>query len=309
MGLADVKVLAGLLAAGLALAGPCAPAAAAERQVVTGSFDMVSAGGAAYRIFTAVPQGEAPVAGLPVVYMIDGNRMLPIARDVMAADPAMSAVLVGIGYPTAERDEIVARRYFDLTPVTPADLIALAPGADAPQTGNRDAFLSFVEDELRPRIERDFSIDRARQTLFGHSLGGLFTLHVLFSRPDAFQTYVAADPSIWWNGRSILKEQAAFLEERRQKAAGRRLLIETSGKQAARPGTDAAAADRLKALRGGPGGRAVHEALGAVPGLKRAFRVFAEESHGSMIAPAVADALRFALLAQDPPAPAAENPD
>lgn len=319
MGLADVQILAGstrrpafrrlLVAAGLVLAALSASAASQERPIVTDAFDMTSASGVSYRIFTAMPAGEAPAAGLPAVYLIDGNRMLPIARDLMAADPAMAAVLVGIGYPTEERDEIVARRYFDLTPETPADLIPLAPGASPPKTGNRDAFLSFIDNELRPRIERAFPVDRTRQTLFGHSLGGLFALHVLFARPDAFQTYVAADPSIWWNGRSILEEQAAFLRERQGKAAGLRLLIETSGKKAVRPGTGTSEADRLKSVRGGPGGRAVHEALGAVPGLQRAFRTFPGESHGSMIPLTVADALRFALLGQDPPAAAAGKPD
>lgn len=324
MGLADVQILAGitrrpalrrlLAAAGLALAALAGPAAAQEgRPIATGTFDMVSASGVSYRIFTAMPAGETSAAGLSVVYLIDGNTTFPIARDAMAGDPAMRAVLVGIGYPTDDRGEIVALRYFDLTPQTPADLIPLAPGASPPKTGNREAFLSFIETELKPRIEREFPVDRARQALFGHSLGGLFALHVLFTRPEAFEIYVAADPSIWWNGRSILVEQADFIEKRQQKAAGRRLLIETSGKHAMRPGTDAAAADRLKALRGGPGGRAVHEALGAVPGLERAFRAFPEESHGSMVPLAVADALHFALLGQDPPAaggPATEqDPD
>ncbi len=183
MGLADVQILAGstrrpafrrlLVAAGLVLAALSASAASQERPIVTDAFDMTSASGVSYRIFTAMPAGEAPAAGLPAVYLIDGNRMLPIARDLMAADPAMAAVLVGIGYPTEERDEIVARRYFDLTPETPADLIPLAPGASPPKTGNRDAFLSFIDNELRPRIERAFPVDRTRQTLFGHSLGGL----------------------------------------------------------------------------------------------------------------------------------------
>jgi len=148
LGLADVEVLAGsirrpvlrrlLAAAGLALAALAGPAAAQEgRPIATGTFDMVSASGVSYRIFTAMPAGETSAAGLSVVYLIDGNTTFPIARDAMAGDPAMRAVLVGIGYPTDDRGEIVALRYFDLTPQTPADLIPLAPGATTPETGNR----------------------------------------------------------------------------------------------------------------------------------------------------------------------------
>ncbi len=35
-------------------------------------------------------------------------------------------------------------------------------------------------------MERDYPIDRGRQTIFGHSLGGLFVLQVLLTRPDMF---------------------------------------------------------------------------------------------------------------------------
>ena len=289
---------------GLCLAATAAirPAAASGSDsasgLATSSFDLVSETGVPYRIFTAVPKEEPPSGGYPVVYLIDGNTTFTMAEKALAEDPEMRAALVGIGYPTDDRKEIVRLRYFDLTPPTPADLIPLAEGMTPPATGGVDAFFHFMERTLKPEIERRLPVDRTRQTLFGHSLGGLFTLHVLYTEPDAFQTYIAADPSIWWNGRSILKEQERFL---RQPSAGKgkRLLIETSGKAPMRPGTNAETADRLKKLRSGPNGRDVHEALAAT-GLERAFRRFAEESHGSMIPLSVADALRFSLRGVSP---------
>lgn len=51
------------------------------------------------------------------------------------------------------------------------------------------------------------------KVLFGHSYGGLFTLNALFTRPGLFDTFVAASPSIWFNDRSIAREQEKrFLE-------------------------------------------------------------------------------------------------
>lgn len=35
--------------------------------------------------------------------------------------------------------------------------------------------------------------------LAGHSYAGLFTLHVLLNYPGAFDTYIAIDPSLWWD--------------------------------------------------------------------------------------------------------------
>ncbi|MBN9320791.1 MAG: alpha/beta hydrolase, partial [Delftia acidovorans] len=275
-----------------------ASAAGGASQPVVSSFDLESPTGVTYRVFMAVPEGEPPAGGYPVVYLIDGNTTFSMARKTLAEHPAMRAALVGIGYPSDDRKEIVRLRYFDLTPPTPADLIPLAEGMAPPRTGGVDAFFRFVEKTLKPEIERRLPVDRARQTLFGHSLGGLFALHVLYSQPDAFQTYIAADPSIWWNGRSILEEQKRFLS-RASAGKGKRLLIETSGKRVARPGTDAATAGRIETLRSGPNGRDVYEAL-AASGLERAFRRFPEESHGSMVPLSVADALRFSLLDASP---------
>lgn len=272
-----------------------APAMAAAVRAGIGPFDLRStAHGRDYRIFLAVPEAPPPAQGYPVVYLLDGNATFPLMREAQARDPAAGPlVVVGIGYPVEGRFD-VARRYEDLTPPTPAHRIPTRDGS-VPLTGGRDTFLAFIERELRPEIERRVPIDRARQTLFGHSLAGHFALHVLFTRPEMFQAYVAADPSIWWNGRSILAAQAAFVARRGEAAQPARLLIETAGRRPVRPGLAEADAARLARLRSGPGGETVAAALAAVPGLHVAHRRFDDETHGSMLPLAVADALAFAV--------------
>lgn len=264
---------------------------------VTASFDM-EANGIAYRIFTAAPAAPAPEGGYPVVYMTDGNRMLPIAAKRMAENDALKAVFVGIGYPTEEREEIVRLRYFDFTPPTPADLIP--ERFDVPRTGGRDAFFDFIERQVKPEIEKRFAIDRSRQALFGHSLGGLFTLYVLFNHTGSFQAYSAADPSIWWNGRSILADKDRFVGNFKSAPRPIRLLIENSGKRGSRPARNTDDAERLKKLRGGPSGADVFKELSALPQMDAAFRRFDGESHGSMIPLTVADSIDFILLGKKP---------
>ncbi len=44
----------------------------------------------------------------------------------------------------------------------------------------------------------------------GASLCGLFVLHTLFRHPEAYRTFVAGSPSIWWNDREVLKDEPAF---------------------------------------------------------------------------------------------------
>jgi len=84
-----------------------------------------------------------------------------------------------------------SRRSLDYTPET--DLTADARGRPV---GGAGAFREFIVSDLRPAIEADFPVDTSRQTLFGHSYGGLFVLDTFFADPSLFQTYVAASPSI-----------------------------------------------------------------------------------------------------------------
>lgn len=167
-----------------------------------------------YRIFIAGSIEPMPKAGYPVIYVLDANASFATVAEgvrLQSRAPDMSGVLpaivVGIAYP-GEDDFNSDRRWWDFTPTPTTPQQA---GPDGPRAlGGAAAFLRFIEEELKPRIEKEFKIDRQRQTLFGHSLGGYFALHVLFNRPQAFQTYIASSPSLWWDDRVILKELERF---------------------------------------------------------------------------------------------------
>ncbi|CAO3455248.1 hypothetical protein [Azospirillum argentinense] len=264
------------------------------------SFDLrADRTGLDYRVFVVRPAEPPPPGGYPVIYLLDGNATVPMMETVIGRNPPEpygSVAVVGIGYPIDGPFDIL-RRYRDLTPQTPPELIPPSrDGTSVIETGGRDDFLAFLETQVIPAVEERLPIDRRHRTLFGHSLGGLFSLYVLYTRGELFQTYVAADPAIWWGGQAILREQAAFLERSKGEGvpAGTALLIETSGKLVERP-LPPADAERLKRLRSGQTGREVAATLAAVPGLRIAFHNFVEESHGSMLPLAVADALRFAF--------------
>ena len=50
-------------------------------------------------------------------------------------------------------------------------------------------------------------------------------LNALFTRSDAFDTFVAGSPSIWWGKKSILREVAAFKASQEKTRVPKRLLI------------------------------------------------------------------------------------
>ncbi|MBA3996918.1 MAG: esterase [Candidatus Accumulibacter sp.] len=166
--------------------------------------DMRSAGsGHRYRIFVSVPAVPPPAAGYPVLYVLDGNAAFPVAaflarsatnrRDVTGHPPPL---VVGIGYP-GDADFDVAARRRDYT-------VGLEKPDASAKEGGAELFLDFIERELKPLIAARHPVDTTRQALFGHSFGGLFVLHVLFTRPASFSTYLASSPSIWWDDKRVL---------------------------------------------------------------------------------------------------------
>ena len=86
-----------------------------------------------------------------------------------------------------------------------------------------------------------YPIDAQRQTLFGHSYGGLFTLYTLVTKPQTFQGYVAASPSIWWYRGYVERTLEAFEQQLADQPVAARLLVTAGG--AEEPAADAAMDD------------------------------------------------------------------
>ncbi len=61
-------------------------------------------------------------------------------------------------------------------------------------TGGGDKFLSFLESELIPTLDRTYRTKPYR-ILIGHSLGGLLTTHAYMQQRSAFRSFISIDPS------------------------------------------------------------------------------------------------------------------
>lgn len=166
-----------------------------------------------YRVYLGIP--EAAQGAHPAFFALDGNAVLEeltAARlRTLAASPD-APVLVLLGYDTDLRLDVVSRA-FDYT--LPAVQDSTAPQADAlhpeRKNGGADAFLDLLERHILPAVRERVALDTQRQTLWGHSYGGVLVLHTLMTRPALFRQYVAADPALWQGGGAVLQEQAQFL--------------------------------------------------------------------------------------------------
>ena len=77
-------------------------------------------------------------------------------------------------------------------------------------TGGAGNFLAFIKDELIPYINKKYP-SNGDNTIWGHSLGGMFVLYALLQEPKTFRSYIAVDPSLWWDDHYIPRLAATKL--------------------------------------------------------------------------------------------------
>ncbi|PWV99517.1 hypothetical protein DFQ01_11495 [Paenibacillus cellulosilyticus] len=192
-------------------------------------FEVTSDRGLDYRIMAATPSVEAPAEGYGVVFALDGDALfLTLAETVRLQtrkpkgyDPIL---VIGIGYPSREPFD-VDRRCRDFTMNVGGAALPVRPDGRAwPPNGEADHFLDFIENELMSVIAERWPINRDRQAIVGHSLGGLLVLHTLFTRSHLFSHYIAGSSSVWWADNKVLQELESFRASWQQNRNVRLLL-------------------------------------------------------------------------------------
>jgi len=252
---------------------------------------------------------------------------------------APGVIVVGIGYPDdsafvrsvftrrrpipawfTSRPPFIAAPYlertYDLTlPATDRELTAqgMPEFRDSKNVGGLDDFLRTIETEVKPRVAAISRVDLRNQVLFGHSFGGLAVLHALFVEPGAFRTFIAASPSIWWNNKEVLADEAKFETAVRSGQASPRVLVTMGSEESTPPaavppswGLDAAVlAAQVRQTHMVDNGRQLVERLKAVHGsvnyVVEDYAVFEKLSHGLAPWPALARGISFAFSPEHVP--------
>lgn len=76
--------------------------------------------------------------------------------------------------------------------------------------GGGDNFLQFLEEELIPKLDKDFRTMPFR-LLAGHSLGGLLSVHTYMKEQSIFNAFIAIDPSFGgWDNEKMDNKIAAM---------------------------------------------------------------------------------------------------
>lgn len=135
-------------------------------------------------------------ANYPVVYVLDAETNFNFVTT--AVEKFSSGY-----YPTLPEMIVVGikseDRYQDFT---------ASYNASNPTSGKSDKFTQFLQNEVIPFINKNYRTTNYK-IIIGHSLTGVYVLDLMLKQPNSFNSYIAHDPSIWWNELQFLKDVAA----------------------------------------------------------------------------------------------------
>lgn len=254
--------------AGAAASGIATPASSAAAPLAIGDTWTIAstALGETRRINVYVPAGIPAGTPLPVLYMPDGGMLEDFLH-------VAGLLQVGAGNGTVRPFLLVGientQRRRDLTGPTEV----AKDRRIAPVVGGSQAYRDFIRKELMPEVEKRYRVTQEK-AIVGESLAGLFVVETLALEPDLFDTYIAIDPSLWWNDGRLAKRLIAHPPAA---AAGKTLLIAASAD--GRPDIDAAA---------------LAASLGKA-GLGFSYDAWPNETHATIYHPAALKAFRAVL--------------
>ena len=145
----------------------------------------------------------------PVVYLLDGDAhfysVVGMIQQLSSVNGNMKCPeMIVVGIPNTDRTR-------DLTPTHVFLDRMMNNDSNATRTsGGGEKFISFIEKELMPYIDSAYPT-LPYKTFIGHSFGGLTVMNTLINHKDLFNNYIALDPSMWWDKKSLLSETKKIL--------------------------------------------------------------------------------------------------
>jgi len=219
----------------------------------------------------------------PVLYLLDGDAhfhsvtgLLQILGTGVNGTFVLPEMIV-IAIPNTDRTR-------DMTPTHVLNGVDGKPSPFFKTSGGMANFLQFIKSELIPKVEGTYRAAPYR-VLVGHSLGGITAINALYTVPETFNAYVAIDPSLWWDNRTLLREAKARVSVP-GRFANRALYVAQANTINA---PDTTVNQHFGAIAQFDGVvRAFNQS-----GLRYGFKYYGDDDHGSVPLIAEYDALRF----------------
>lgn len=159
--------------------------------------------GSVYRVWVVLPEDYNPDLIYETVYLLDAqtfylryDKIAKITKEQSLKFNKQNVIVVGI---SSKNDRT---RDFTPSPTTFGD-------------GGSDKYSKFLEFELIPKIESDYTVDTTAKSrlIIGHSFGGLLASYLFIKQNHIFYNYLMLSPSLWYDNEILLRQEPDFREQ------------------------------------------------------------------------------------------------
>jgi uncharacterized protein len=165
-----------------------------------------------FKLFKATPEGYGNDSTIkyPLIIILDGNAFFESTVSELKFSSFIGlvpkSIVIGIAYKDFKTMDSLRSRDYTYPTAIPEYEMALSGGAAK--------FKKFIDQELIPKLTKEYKIDIDKSVICGHSLGGYFTLfYGLKSIEESsftIRNIVSASPSLHYNHRYLFEMEKSL---------------------------------------------------------------------------------------------------
>lgn len=146
----------------------------------------------------------------PILYVLDGNETSLLEAITITRKLRVETIIVAI--PNTDRDR-------DMMPLSTPTYEVKNPGAEN--------FLSFLEKELVPHIEKNYR-SNGQRTISGKSLSGLFVMYAFLENPELFDHYIGNSAGWYADMNPFFSDLVEKAFKNKEQFHGKKLFVANS---------------------------------------------------------------------------------
>jgi len=160
-----------------------------------------------FRLFKTTPEGyrNDSTGKFPLILILDANAFFESTVSELKFNSFIGlipkSIVIGVGYKDFTTMDSLRSRDYTFPKAIPEYEMTLSGGADK--------FKRFIDQELIPKLMREYQIDMERSVICGHSLGGYFTLYYGLKSIEessfTIKNIVSASPSLHYNHKYLFE--------------------------------------------------------------------------------------------------------
>jgi predicted alpha/beta superfamily hydrolase len=163
------------------------------------------------KLVVSLPKNyEATNKSYPVLYLLDGEEAV-ILNSINVTN-YLRAEMIIVAIPNTDRDR-------DMMPLSTPTYKVQNPGAEH--------FLSFIEKELIPHVEKSYR-SNGQRTILGASLSGLFVMYAFLEKPELFENYIGNSAGWYADMNAFFGELTNQAFKNRDQFKGKKLFVANS---------------------------------------------------------------------------------